>query len=80
MPMIVFSLFLLLHYNRYIEYKENDWTIAKKFLKFLAETSFVLPFMVVLYPWPFFSAFFKYTTGYYRNRELTWVKTPRTKE
>ncbi|MFA5230210.1 MAG: hypothetical protein WC422_02100 [Candidatus Paceibacterota bacterium] len=24
MPMIVFSLFLLLHYNRYIEYKEND--------------------------------------------------------
>jgi len=24
MPMIVFSLFLLLHYNRYIEYKESD--------------------------------------------------------
>ncbi len=80
MPMIVFSLFLLLHYNRYIEYQENNWVMTKKFLKFLIETSLVLPFMVVLYPWPFFSAFFKYTIGYYRNRELTWVKTPRTKE
>jgi len=80
MPMIVFSLILLLHYNKYVEYKEKNITIFFKLIKFILETSFFIPFVVVLYPWPFFSAFFKYVTGYYKNRELTWIKTPRTKE
>jgi hypothetical protein len=80
MPMIVFSLILLLHYNKYVEYKEKNRVTLVKLLKFILETSFIIPFMVILYPLPFFSAFFKYATGYYKNRELTWVKTPRTKE
>ena len=80
MPMIIFSLILLLHYNKFVEYNENHWKIGKKLIKFILETSFIIPFIVVLYPLPFFSAFWKYSTGYYKNRELTWVKTPRTKE
>ncbi len=81
MPMLIFSLILLLHYNKYVEYKEKSLIIIKKLFKFIIETSFIIPFMVVLYPLPFFSAFFKYNImGYYKNRELTWVKTPRTKE
>jgi hypothetical protein len=36
--------------------------------------------VVFLYPLPFFSAFVKYSLGYYKKRELVWVKTPRTKE
>jgi len=72
MPMLVFSLILLLHYNKYVEYKEKTWIIIKKLFKFIAETSFIIPFMVVIYPLPFFSAFFKYNImGYYKNRELT---------
>lgn len=80
MPMIIFSLILLLHYNKYVEYKKSNLDILMKLVKFIFETSFIIPFMVVLYPLPFFSAFFKYSIGYYKNRELTWVKTPRTKE
>jgi len=80
MPMIIFALILLLHYNKFVEYKENCWKILGRLVKFILETSFIIPFLVILYPLPFFSAFWKYSIGYYKHRELTWVKTPRTKE
>ncbi len=80
LPMLLFSLLLLLHYSRFVEYPTKNIAFFLKFLVFMLKTCFLIPFVVFLYPLPFFSAFVKYSLGYYKKRELVWVKTPRTKE
>lgn len=80
LPMILFSLVLLFHYNKYVEYDKSNFKTFKSLIRFIVETSLIIPFLVFLYPLPFFSAFMEYRLGYYKKRELVWVKTPRTKE
>jgi predicted membrane protein len=70
LPMLLFSLLLLLHYSRFVEYPTKNIAFFLKFLVFMLKTAFLIPFVVFLYPLPFFSAFVKYSLGYYKKREL----------
>ncbi|HRV32333.1 MAG TPA: hypothetical protein P5241_02100 [Candidatus Paceibacterota bacterium] len=40
----------------------------------------VIPLVLFVYPLPFFVALVEHSLGMYKNKELVWVKTPRTQE
>ncbi len=79
-PMIIFSLILLHRYKKYIETPKSKLFQAWELIKFILMEGIVIPLVLFVYPLPFFVALVEHSLGMYKNKELVWVKTPRTQE
>ncbi len=80
LPMVLFSMFLLLRYHKYIEKPKSNRFAALELFKFMLIEGLWIPLVLFVYPLPFFMAMVEHSLGVYKKRELVWVKTPRTKE
>jgi len=80
LPMVLFSMFLLFRYHKFIEKPKSNRFAFVELTKFMIIEGLFIPLVLFVYPLPFFMALVEHSLGVYKKKELVWVKTPRTKE
>jgi len=75
-PLMLYSIVLLIAYRQYIAWPENNTWKKQTFWYLIAQFTY-MPFILFLYSWPYVSGFIDYYI--LRKRNPQWIKTPRTK-
>jgi len=76
-PLVIYSLALLIIYRQYIYWPEKKVWKRQGFWYFLSALTY-MPFILFLYPWPYVAGFLDYYV--FRKRNAQWIKTPRTRD
>ena len=80
LPMVLFSMFLLFRYHKFIEKPKSNRFAFVELTKFMLIEGLFISLVLFVYPLPFFMALVEHSLGVYKKKELIWVKTPRTRE